>query len=130
MEDKLIVSFDFDSTLQLEVIDADGDVVGHAPNKEIIDLVHLHHSKGNKVILVTTRMDKFMDEVRQFIEDNDLPISPEDIHNTNMSWKRNTLKRLKVDIHFDDNVDELKRIKHVSNIVGRLVETPPIMLEE
>jgi acid phosphatase class B len=121
----LIVSFDFDSTLQLDVLDEDGDAMTHAPNDEIIEKVWDHHERGNKVILVTTRLDKFMDEVREFVLENKLPILPEDIHNTNMDWKRNTLKRLKVDIHFDDNPDELRRIRH-SNTRGILVETPPL----
>ena len=38
-----------------------------------------------------------------------------------MTWKRNTLKRLKINIHYDDNPDELKRIKHTS-IKGVLIE--------
>ena len=124
--DQRIISFDFDSTLQIPVIDADGDEVGHVPNPEMISKVFEHHELGHKVIIVTTRLDKFMDEVHQFVKDNDLPIAPEDIHNTNMTWKRNTLRRLKVNVHFDDNPDELRRIRHAPNILGRLVEAEPI----
>lgn len=95
------VSFDFDDTLY-----------------KVIDKLIAHYEAGDEIYIVTTRMDEDMQEVRDFVEKYKLPVIG--IYNTNFSWKRNTLKRLQIDLHYDDNVEELARIRH-TRIKGRLV---------
>jgi len=111
------VSFDFDDTLQSSLEPDRNFPMNNwhgAINRNIEELVHFHANRGDEVIIVSTRYDieENKQEIEEFIKIHKLPIK--DIFLTNFKWKRNTLKRLKVDMHFDDNLDELKRLKHTS----------------
>lgn len=95
------VSFDFDATLCYDFL--------KAPNKKVIEKMKEHDAAGDYIMIVTTRMDKDMPEIHEFIKKHDLPVK--EVHNTNFTWKRNTLKRLKVDMHYDDNPEEYHRVR-------------------
>ena len=127
IKDRPVVSFDFDDTLQLTPWDSEkADWAGYDldnqplsfPNERIFDILRQYKEKDWKVIIVTTRNDEYMPEVHEFIKKHNLPV--EEVHNTNMSWKKNTLKRLNVHTHYDDNKDELRKLKH-TKIIGKLV---------
>ena len=118
-----IVSFDFDDTiysLQWDPEERDykrdknGEIIG-VLNPEIAAKIKEYHNNGWKVIIVTTRDEKWKQEVLDFVKKHNLPI--EEFHFTNGAWKRNTLKRLGVKVHFDDHKDELKRLfEFLSNL--------------
>jgi len=115
----------FDDTIAKNVPKDPSDPEGYqiqVPNEKIINAIKGHIARGDKVILVTTRMDEYMQEVHEFLRQHNIPIAEEDVYNTNMNWKRRTLKRLGVDIHYDDYKEELKRIKNVPGIRGVLVK--------
>lgn len=121
-----IISFDFDNTTTLHKWDYDkGDYVrgedGYPvsfPNPRIIQKMRDHAKIGNKVIIVTSRYDKWKQEIIDFVKEHKLPV--QEIHCTNMSWKANKLKKLGASMHYDDDPDELRRLKH-KGITGILV---------
>jgi FMN phosphatase YigB (HAD superfamily) len=112
-----IVSFDFDSTLLMNFWDdekndyirnEDGTTFGF-PNQENIKKIKEYNNKGWKVIIVTSRLDEEKQEVIDFVDKYELPI--EDIHCTNSQLKIDTLKRLGVLVHYDDNPEEIQAIQ-------------------
>lgn len=121
-----IISFDFDNTTTLHKWNNDtGDYIrgkeGYPapfPNERIIKKMRDHAMKGDKVIIVTSRYDKWKQEVIDFVKKHTLPV--QDIHCTNMNWKVNTLKKLGALMHYDDDPDEIKRLKQ-EGIIGVLV---------
>jgi len=92
------VSFDFDDTLCCSLY---GD-----PLWEVVNLMKAHHEKGDEIFIVTTRMHYHMPEVDMFVESYNLPVKKENRHCTNMKYKNDTLKKLGIEKHFDDNPDE------------------------
>ena len=123
-----IISFDFDSTITLHKWDTNtGDYVKDEkhypksfPNKRIIQIIKDHAAKGKKVIIVTSRMDIWRQEIEDFVKEHNIPIAKEDIHFTNNSWKAKTLKKLGVSKHYDDYPEELRRLKY-KGIMGIFV---------
>lgn len=114
---KLRVSFDFDSTLakHVERITAWGyGVTDYVLNPKILPYLDQHIKNGDELFLVTSRYDESMSDVLKFLETykDKVPIASDHVFNTNMAWKRNTLKRLHINIHYDDYKDELDRLKN------------------
>jgi hypothetical protein len=108
-----IVSFDFDSTIAKHPVDEQGDIDYNdiIPNEYIINKINEHISLGDKVILVTTRLNEWMWEVKNFIKKYEIPIKEENIYNTDGHWKVKMLNRMDVALHYDDNPDEIRLLK-------------------
>ena len=120
------ISFDFDNTIGLMVWnqeendyerDDNGDEI-QLPNKQIIQRIHNYKAEGYNVIVVTSRYEQWKQDVADKLKEWDVPIT--EIHCTNHNYKVGTLKRLGVIKHFDDDVDELRRIKHTRIIPVRV----------
>ena len=112
----MLVSFDFDDTLN--IIDLDQERC--YPNQKMIDKLLDYVKNGDKVIIVTTRYSEHKQDILDFIRANELPIDKDDVYCTEHTWKRNTLKRLGVEIHYDDNKDEIRKLRH-TKVKGFLV---------
>jgi acid phosphatase class B len=114
---KLRVSFDFDSTLAkyIERTIAWGPIITeYTLNPKIRPYLDQHIKNGDELFLVTSRVDETMSDVWKFLETykDKVPIASDHVFNTNMAWKRNTLKRLHINVHYDDYKDELDRLKN------------------
>lgn len=100
-----LVTFDFDDTLCITY-----PGIGWAPdvnflNPGILNKYKEHKDAGDSVNILTTRMDKNMPEVHKFIEQNELEF--DNVWNTNFQWKADTLIEKGVDVHYDDNPEEI-----------------------
>ena len=72
-----VVSFDFDDTLASSEWDDENWVFSSdnmSPNKQIISKLKKEHENGNEIVIVTSRNSASEPEVREFIEENNLPI--------------------------------------------------------
>lgn len=120
------ISFDVDGTLirwdwNNELQSAQ---IGKVPNPKFIKLLKKFHKQGHKVIIVTSRGmwdeenlykaymfdggdDHRFISVKAFVEIHDIPVKSEDIYFTEGRLKASTLLNLKVDTHYDDDLDEL-----------------------
>jgi len=99
------VSFDFDTTLMFP----DGN-----PNNDIVDIMKDHINNGNEVLIVTSRLANFDNsDLFSFLEyvDIDVPVVFTDL---NDKWPE--LKKLKVDLHFDDDKIEIDLINKNTDI--------------
>lgn len=123
-----VVSFDFDNTIfKLEWDKENNDYVrddqGYPAgtlNKDIVQKIKDYKVNGYRVLVITTRMAIWREETESFLKDNNLWGYIDDVVFTNMSWKARTCKKLGVSIHYDDNPDELRRLKY-KGIKGILV---------
>lgn len=122
-----IASFDFDDTifaLQWDpqtkdyIRDEDGYPTGKL-NKDIETKINDYHNQGWKVVLVTSRSEKWLQECIDFAKEHNLPI--DEFYATNGNYKVSKLKRLKATVHYDDDIDELRKLKH-TNVKGIRVE--------
>lgn len=97
------------------------------PNYVVINTLLQLASLGTKIYVVTSRRKTLEDlnlyppghianrvSVGEFVQMMDLPVSG--ILYTNGCYKVSTLIKLKSEIHFDDNIDELDKIAMFSNI--------------
>ena len=135
-EKEEVISFDFDDTIALSqwdhenndyLRDENNDIV-QKPNKRIIDLIKDYKNKGYKVIVVTTRYDKWRQETEDQLKEWGVPI--DEVHFTNGAWKANRLKKLGVFLHYDDDHEELRRLKYkgikgirVNDFQGPIINT-------
>jgi len=128
-QEQKIVSFDFDNTIFLLEKDPeddfsykfdpkDPDIPLGKINQKIADLIFNYNSNGYKVICVTSRMAKYKKQVEDVIRENSLPIS--EIYCTNGQDKVDTLKRLGVLKHYDDDKFQIMELEN-SGIEGILV---------
>ena len=114
------VSFDFDGVIALpkwdeEKEDWERDAKGNRTeyfNPKIGQKIKDHAVAGDEVIVVTSRLAIWREETEAFIADNNLMGYIDGVYFTNNSWKANTLKKMKVDLHYDDYMEELRRIKY------------------
>lgn len=105
-ESKKIISFDFDDTLtKPEFSEEDWMWVGKDPNMKTISEMRKLYDEGYEIVIVTSRRDEDMEEVRNFAQKHNLPVSG--IYNTNGELKGPLLKQLGVMKHFDDCPDEI-----------------------
>tara|TARA_R110002020_G_scaffold29001_3_gene91831 strand:- start:844 stop:1344 length:501 start_codon:yes stop_codon:yes gene_type:complete len=110
-----IYSFDFDSTLIRYRSDPDDppNVVYDGPHEENIQLAKQLAAQGNKIIIVTSRMEpqgpkKWWDDSplpEDIISDHELPI--EAVYYTNGNLKADKLLELGVSKHWDDDEEEI-----------------------
>ena len=104
----MIISFDFDSTLKT--------ALGN-PNEEFVGEFRKHMEKGDHIIIVTSRMDssKSQKEIKSFLQQ--FGLEAKGIFHTNGNWKAPFLDELNVDIHYDDDEQELNHLSsHVNGI--------------
>lgn len=122
-EQQKVVSFDFDDTIfKIEFDEANENYkrdplterpVG-TPNPIIIGLIKQYNQDGWKVIIVTSRMNEYRDQVEDLVRELSLPI--QGIYCTNGQDKVTTLIRLGVLRHYDDDIFEISAIRSKSNI--------------
>jgi acid phosphatase class B len=95
----MIISFDFDMTLKLPT---------GQPNMVIVEKFKEHMEKRDKIIIVTSRKDtlKSKMEIEDFLLDQGL--EAEEIYHTDGALKEYALKSLGVQLHYDDDDEELK----------------------
>lgn len=98
------VSFDYDDTLTKESI--------RNKAKNLI-------KNGDEVYIVTARKDKDMEVVYNI--GKELGINKDHIFNTNGKDKWETLKRLGIDKHYDNNKEQIDKINSNTNTNGILV---------
>jgi len=109
-----IISFDFDDTLALSYekdIEYDNPTTVYYPNPKALNAIIKHITRGNKVIIVSTRLNEHVSEISQFLKDFNIPIDPKNVYNTNGVSKIQMLENLNVNTHYDDNDDELESLK-------------------
>ena len=108
-----IVTFDFDDTLTLPHYDEEEELwtAGLEPNKKTISALKKFASKGYEVKIVTSRhgTGKHKKDVATFAKKHNLPIK--DIIFTNGKYKADTLERIGSVLHYDDDTEEISRIK-------------------
>lgn len=97
------VSFDFDGVLS---------------TNEGQSLARQEMSRGNTVFVVTKR-SPFTQSKEVFAVADALCIPRENIHFTNGTWKWKKLQQLQIEIHYDDQSEEIDRIKKYTNIVTK-----------
>ena len=108
-----IVTFDFDDTLTMPRWDEEEELWmgGTEPNKKTISAMKKFASNGYEVKIVTSRhgTGEHKKTVATFVKKHNLPVK--DIIFTNGKYKADTLERLKSVLHYDDDTEELSRIK-------------------
>ena len=108
-----IVTFDFDDTLTLPHYDEEEELwtTGLEPNKKTISAMKKFASKGYEVKIVTSRhgTGNHKKDVATFTKKHNLPVK--DIIFTNGKYKADTLERIGSVLHYDDDTEELSRIK-------------------
>lgn len=117
-EDKRpIASFDFDDTIfslqwDPKIGDYERDDSGSSSGKlnhEIAETMDKYKADGWKVILVTSRPRLWLQEVKDFCREHAVPV--DEYYSTNFEYKAPILKKLGVQIHYDDDNDEIDKIK-------------------
>ena len=108
-----IVTFDFDDTLTLPHYDEEEELwtTGLEPNKKTISAMKKFASKGYEVKIVTSRhgTGNHKKDVATFTKKHNLPVK--DIIFTNGKYKADTLERIGSALHYDDDTEEISRIK-------------------
>ena len=108
-----IVTFDFDDTLTLPHYDEEEELwtTGLEPNKKTISAMKKFASKGYEVKIVTSRhgTGNHKKDVATFVQKHNLPVK--DIIFTNGKYKADTLERIGSVLHYDDDTEEISRIK-------------------
>lgn len=102
------ISFDFDNCLN---------------NLSILNLFNILRCTNNDIFILTQRNPIFKNEILwEFIKNNNFDVNNV-ILNTQEKWK--TMKKFKIDFHFDDDFIEIdlinKRLGSVNNKPGILV---------
>jgi len=126
-QENMIISFDFDQTLfkgEWDPIendfkrDTEGNIIGEL-NESVARMVHHYAGKNIKIIIVSSRMDQDKNEIIEFAQKYNLPIS--EFYCTNGQDKVHILKSLGVSKHFDDDKFEIDKINQDGQLMGILV---------
>jgi hydroxymethylpyrimidine pyrophosphatase-like HAD family hydrolase len=108
-----LVTFDFDDTLTMPRWDEEEELWmgGTEPNKKTISAMKKFASKGYEVKIVTSRhgTSDHKRAIATFVRKYGLPIK--DIIFTNGKWKADTLDKIGSILHYDDDKEEITRIK-------------------
>ena len=121
---KMVITFDFDSTLVLYRPDEDYGIRYAGPNTEAINALKKHYRDGAIVFVVTSRKESHerslpeIDEyermvtpgVDHFLRNHGLDRFIEQVYFTNGNLKRGVLKRLESAVHYDDDQEELSAL--------------------
>jgi uncharacterized HAD superfamily protein len=124
----MLVTFDFDSTLTTPKRDSfawqDTSfwTTSSIPQQAVIDTMRELAEAGHDVMIVTTRSKRSRQGVEQFVEKHDLPV--QEIHCTEGEDKLPVLENLGSQLHFDDDVEEMRRIQGSDVVHGKLVLHP------
>lgn len=102
---KTRVSFDFDGVLSTPK--------GQAMAQREI-------KNGNTVLIVTKR-NQFKQSAEVLHIADMLGIPRQNVHFTNGVWKWKKIDQLMVDIHYDDQQEEIDRINKYTNVLGKLI---------
>lgn len=114
---KLNISFDWDNTISMSYLDEDSDeprFIHQGYNQEYVDKMINYIKEGNQVWIVTSRVRELEDEfpqerityhLRTLGIINYFP--PERIIYTNRELKAPTLLHLGIDLHHDDDLEEV-----------------------
>jgi FMN phosphatase YigB (HAD superfamily) len=118
------ITFDFDDTIMMLRPSEDWGSVVDGPNKKIINLMKKHKKMGDRVIIVTSRLQNretggpweeehpaYMPSVQEYIDKYNLPV--EQVVFTNGDLKAQHLLKLRSDLHFDDDEQELAAANEV-----------------
>jgi hypothetical protein len=97
------ISFDYDGTLTTEK--------GQRMVKNLL-------KQGARVYIITRRRDGMMAPVYALAKE--LGINRRNVYNTNNKLKWETVQRLNIDIHYDNNLNEVKHINDNTTTRGRL----------
>lgn len=123
----MLVTFDFDATLTKPVKesfawqDTSFWETSTKPREDVLELLRSFSEQGHEVRVVTTRDHVNSEEVFEFIKEHSLPVR--EVHFTNGDDKLPTLEELGSDLHFDDSLSELERLRE-AEIDHRLVVHP------
>jgi FMN phosphatase YigB (HAD superfamily) len=113
IESKKVVSFDFDGTLTDEGPNdiAQDRAVDTGLNVKIYRLFKKHQARGHKVIVVTSRRGDYdnREDVKDFCRH--FRLKPEGMYFTDGDYKVNTLLSLGVDLHYDNDAEEIAMIQ-------------------
>lgn len=107
------VSFDFDDTITQTIFDLNDPHVFKKVglNQGTLEAMRDHVKKGDEIYIVTSR--KYSDESLQEIEE-DLRRAGVSQHVRDIihvgDYKATTLQRLGIELHYDDDIEEIKRI--------------------
>jgi len=108
-----LATFDFDDTLVMPMwSDEDGYWISSTnPNKKTISAMKKLHSKGFEIAIVTTRhgTSEHKKTIGTFVRKHGLPVKR--LIFTNGKWKADTLDKMGSILHYDDDKEEIKRIK-------------------
>ena len=108
-----LVTFDFDDTLTMPRWDEEEELWmgGTEPNKKTISAMKKFASNGYEVKIVTSRhgTSEHKKMVANFAKKHNLPVK--EIIFTNGKWKADTLERIGSVLHYDDDTEEISRIK-------------------
>lgn len=118
----LLFSFDFDDTLQRRRWDQEEfEFIVIGPDMDLIRILKAHNS-----VIVTSRLQNasYNDGLREFLKKYNINVP---VHFTNGKPKVHTLLTLGVDVHFDDDPDEIDALEG-TDIKGILVDPPPGLL--
>ena len=92
------ISFDFDDTLT---------------TPQGLDLLASHIAKGDEVFIITRRRKSFNEPIYELAKKYNIPKSKVIFTNGEMKWK--TILELGIELHYDNNPDELKLIQENTN---------------
>lgn len=109
-----LITFDFDDTLTLPFKDKEGYWVsgGYLPNLETIATMKEWAIQDHEIAIVTSRpfTAGSKEKITFFIMEHELPVE-RDIVFTNGEWKAGFLEDMGSVCHYDDDLEELSRIK-------------------
>lgn len=88
------ISFDYDGTLN---------------KKAYRDIAKIALKDGHEVYVVTARHDDNLDDVKKVAEAIGIKLS--NVYATNGRDKVDTIKKLRINLHYDNNPDQVKMIK-------------------
>ena len=108
-----LVTFDFDDTLTVPFKDKEGFWLsgGYQPNFDTIKILQDTSAQGHVVSIVTSRpyTEGSEKKIKAFVEKYELPV--DELVFTNGGWKADVLEEMASILHYDDDLEELERIK-------------------
>ena len=109
-----LITFDFDDTLTLPIKDKEGYWIsgGNVPNMETIAAMKEMGARGHEIAIVTSRICSTgsKERIATFIMEHELPVARDPVF-TNGEWKADILEEMDAALHYDDDKEELRRIK-------------------
>lgn len=122
----IVVSFDYDGTTVFPIdlghgldYDEENEPVSEL-NPDAAELMRLHASRGDTVVIVTCRYPYGLKSVWKMIHDNGLPVS--EVYATSHTSKAPTLRSIGASIHYEDSPFRSDEIK---NALGSDIKVYP-----